>query len=194
MAKTIQDLPELTAVNVSTDDLITIQDVSVPKTKKINVNEFKELMNTEQDAKFDKLSALKVLNVTFNNGTGTRSRYNSNPTVVAIPGATGDTSYTAPCDVDILFTCSMMLNPGTSTLNHYLGINGAIASVMSYYQGGSVWSVQTVTAKVSVNAGATITIGALWFASANNQAEVCNNTADGAFACKVNGIVIPRTL
>lgn len=137
-------------------------------------------------------SVLDTLVVTFNNGTGTRSTYNSNPSYVAIPGATGDTSYTAPVDVDIIFTHNVMISPGTAIVNTKLAINGSPVGRMTYYDATAKWAVQSVTDRVQVNAGQTITIGIYWYASANGQAVVTNNNTDSSFAVAVVGIIVPR--
>ena len=136
----------------------------------------------------------KTLFVNFNNGTGARSVNNNANLKVAIPGATGDTSYTAPVDVDIIFTMSLMMMPGTSTFQAFLSINGVQAGGGTYYEPNKGWSVQSVTQKVSVNAGSTITIGALWFSSINGQASICNNNVDVDFETSITGIVIPRVV
>ena len=135
----------------------------------------------------------KILKVTFNNGTGTRSTTTST-SLVDLPGATGDTSYTAPVDqdVDILFTMTQMSNPVTGTGRIYLSINGASYGPGTYDEpGGMAWKVHTITAKYSLNAGQTITIGALWNISAGTN-TVTNNSTDSSYPNEITGLVIPR--
>ena len=110
-------------------------------------------------------SVPKIFRVTFNNGNGTRSTAPIGVgNIAAIPGATGDTSYTAPSnqDVDILFTMTQMANPATnSTLRIYLSINGANYGPGLYMDAIGGWPNLTCSYKYQLNAGQTITIGPL---------------------------------
>lgn len=135
----------------------------------------------------------RILYIRFNNGTGTRSTKGAGA-IAALPGATGDTSYTAPSDtdVDILFTMTQMINPVGGTCQVYLSINGAQVNPGTYQEAaGPAWHVHTVQYKVQVNAGQTITIGALWVMSAGT-ATATNASGDSAFPNQIHGIVIPR--
>jgi hypothetical protein len=137
----------------------------------------------------------KLLKIDFNNGTATRSTTTST-TFVAVPGAIGDTSYTAPAgvDVDILFTMTQMINPVSGTATLCLSINGVAYGPSTYQEaaGGTVnWPVQTVTYKYSLNAGQTITIGAVWKISAGT-ATITNNNTDSSYPNEITGLVIPR--
>ena len=135
----------------------------------------------------------KILRVTFNNGTGTRSTKGAGA-AAAIPGATGDTSYTAPTDydVDIFFTAMFMINPVGGICQVSLSINGAQVQPYTYMETAPPnWQVQTITYKVQVAAGATITIGAMWAQSAGT-ATITNNNADGIYPNAITGLVIAR--
>lgn len=141
------------------------------------------------------LQPFKVLKVYFNNGTGSRSTTTST-SFVTVPGATGDTSYTAPANlnVDIFFTMTQMINPVSGTCNVGLAINGVLQNPQTYMEsaGGTInWPVQTVPYKVSVNAGQTITIGAQWRISAGT-ATITNATADTIYPNEIVGVVVPR--
>ena len=138
------------------------------------------------------LPAMKV--IIFNNGTGTRSTTTSgSPT--ALPGATGDTSYTAPAniDVDIFFTMTQMIHPSGGVCQAYLSINGSSYGPCMYMEpAGTSWKTQTVMNKYQLAAGATITIGCLW-ATSGGTTEATNASGDAAFPNQIHYLVIPRT-
>lgn len=137
----------------------------------------------------------KILKITFNNGTGSRSTTTSG-TFVTLPGATGDTSYTAPSDtnVDIYFTMTQMINPVTGTCNVGIVLNGVLQVPYTYQEpaGGTIsWPVQTVLVKYQLDAGQTVTIGAQWRISAGT-ATCTNNSTDSQYPNEIMGLVIPR--
>jgi hypothetical protein len=138
----------------------------------------------------------KILKVTFNNGTATRSTVTNPSGLIAVPGATGDTSYTAPADqdVDILFTMTQMVNPSGGTCRIYLTINNTAVDPGTYQEaatGSFNWPVQNVPYKYQLAAGATITIGAKWSMSAGT-ATITNNNTDSTYPNVIIGLVIPR--
>lgn len=138
----------------------------------------------------------KLFKISFNNGTGTRSTVTNPSGLIALPGATGDTSYTAPADqdVDIQFTMVQMVNPAGGTARVYLSINGSAQNPGTYMEpatGSINWMVQTVTYKYQLAAGATITIGALWSMSAGT-ATATNNNTDAQYPNYITYLVIPR--
>jgi hypothetical protein len=134
----------------------------------------------------------KILKITFNNGTGVRSTAPVGSTAL-IPGATGDTSYTAPADtdVDILFSMTVMINISAGICTVGLAINGVTQTQRLYcdYVGG--WMNYTCTYKIPVDAGQTITIGIGWTQS-SAVGTITNATADGGFPNVITGLVIPR--
>ena len=150
-----------------------------------------KLYNNEN--RIPNVTAFKLLKVDFNNGTATRSSTTS-ATDAAMPGATGDTSYTAPVDqdVDILFTMSHMGNPVGGVGRIYLSINSANYGPGLYMENvGSSWKVQTSTYKYQLSAGATITIGSRYSTSAGTL-TVTNSNADSSYVNEITGLVIPR--
>jgi hypothetical protein len=135
----------------------------------------------------------KILKIDFNNGTGTRSTTTS-ATLATIPGAIGDTSYTAPADtnVDILFTMTQMILQSTSGICRvYLNINGVDYGPGMYIDIVDKWVNYTCTYKYSLDAGQTITIGARWNASSGTS-NITNNNTDSGFPNEITGLVIPR--
>lgn len=137
----------------------------------------------------------QILSIGFNNGTGTRSTNTPGGGQVIIPGATGDTTYTAPSDtnVDIHFTMTMMvLGSVASNIRVYAVIGGVTINPGTYQDvNGTSWYVQTVTFKYQVAAGATINIGAAWTVSAGTS-TIVNANSDASYPCYITGIVIPR--
>lgn len=133
----------------------------------------------------------KILRIECNNGTGTRSQTTS--TTPAALACTGDTSYTAPSDtdVDILFTMEQMSQNTAGVTRWWLYINGATYGVGSYHQSTN-WVVQTITYKVQVAAGATITIGCGWSQEGGGTATATNMNSDTSFPNEITGLVIPR--
>ena len=137
----------------------------------------------------------KILKIVYNNGTGTRSSTTST-SFVTLPGATGDTSYTAPADqnVDILFTMTQMTLVTAGVCNIGLSINGVLQKPYTYQEppSGSInWPVQTLVYKIPVDAGQTITIGAQWRAT-GGTATVTNDSDDQEYPNEIIGLVIPR--
>lgn len=158
------------------------------------------IRSTEVNANFtelqERIDAMQILKVDFNNGTGSRSTTNLAAGQTAIPGATGDTSYTAPTnvDVDILFTMTQMVNPVSGTAQLWLRINGANYGPATYQEaaGGTLnWPVQTITYKYSLNRGQTITIGATWQISGGTL-TITNANTDSSYPNEITGLVIPR--
>lgn len=136
----------------------------------------------------------KILKVDFNNGTGVRSTTNLAAGMTAVPGATGDTSYTAPADVDvdILFTMTHMVNPNGGIAQLWLRINGANYGPGTYQESTTGWTVQTITYKYQLNAGQTITIGSSWQISGGTL-TITNASGDALFPNEITGLVIPRS-
>lgn len=137
----------------------------------------------------------KILKVTFNNGTATRSTTTSN-VYATIPGATGDTSYTAPADtnVDIHFTMTQMINPVSGTAQVGLSLNGVLQNPQTYQEAATAtinWPVQTVIYKYALDAGQTVTIGAQWRIS-SGTATITNANTDPTYPNEITGLVIPR--
>lgn len=136
----------------------------------------------------------KILKVSFNNGTGVRSTVTSASGVIAVPGATGDTSYTAPADqdVDIEFIMCQMINPNGGTGRVWLSINGASVEPGTYQESlGAGWSTQTTIYKYQLAAGATITIGARYSMTAGTL-TITNANVDSTYPNYIIGLVIPR--
>lgn len=136
----------------------------------------------------------RILKVDFNTGAGRSTT--SSTSLVVVPGATGDTSYTAPSDtnVDIYFTMTHMVNPVTGICRVHLSINGVAQAAGIYAEpaGGNLsWPCMSVPYKVSVDAGQTITIGCMWSQSAGTV-TMTNAAGDSSFANEIVGLVIPR--
>lgn len=131
---------------------------------------------------------IEVLEVTFNNGTSTRSTNVASAGLV--PGAIGDTSYTAPEDVSIAFTTSSMTDRTAGITRNYLAIDGAAVG-QGGYTSGTAWEVHTTVHKLDVDKGETITIG-MWWTQSSGTATITNNVTDSAFPNKVMGVVTPR--
>lgn len=136
----------------------------------------------------------KILQINFDNGTGSRSSSTST-TNVAVPGPVGDTSYTAPADqdVDIYFTHELMVNSTAGYCKVWLSINGVATGKGSYQEVMTSWSTHAITNKVQVAAGATITIGLLWSTS-SGTVTTCNASTDlsQGYPVQITGLVIPR--
>lgn len=141
-----------------------------------------------------RLDAIKVLRVYFNNGTGTRSTTTSG-TLSTLPGASGDTSYTAPIDVDIVFTMTQMMQQTGGAGRVHLRIDSTNKPQGLYFDNiGAGWQIQTIQyPKHSVNAGQTITIGAQWSTGAGTL-NCTNNSTDEQYPNEIIGIVLPRGL
>jgi hypothetical protein len=134
---------------------------------------------------------IKILYLRVNNGTGTRSTTSS--TTPAALACTGDTSYTAPSDtnVDILFTMVQMSMNTAGVTRWHLTINGVLQQPGTYHHGTN-WLVQTITYKVSVNAGQTITIGCSWLQEGGGTGTATNDSDDQTYPNDITGLVIPR--
>jgi hypothetical protein len=134
---------------------------------------------------------LKVLTLRINNGTGTRSTTASS--TAAALACTGDTSYTAPSDtdVDIMFVLQTMSTNTAGVTRMWLTING-VAQNPGTYQNTTPWTVSTVAYKVSVNAGATITIGCVWSQEGGGTGTTTNTNTDQSYPNEITGLVIPR--
>lgn len=140
------------------------------------------------------IGQIEVLHVTHNTGTSSRSTTTST-SYTTIPGATGDTSYTAPCDVRIFFQSTFMIDQTAGIGQVALSIDGTTQYPGGYYDfttSGGGWAVQSWTNVVDVNEGDTITIGAQWKTSSGTL-TVCNdNSGDDQFPKDIMGVVIPR--
>lgn len=134
---------------------------------------------------------ITMLQCTFNNGTTSRSVAPTDE--AAIPGIQGDTSYTAPCDVDIHFNMSHMANPGTGNLRIWLTVNGVKQGGSLYYDADGKWNIQAMSVTVPVDEGETITIGTLWKTSVSGQGQITNDSNDYLdFQNIITGVAIPR--
>jgi len=137
---------------------------------------------------------IKILKIIFDTGTGTRSTV-TGAEYVSLTSATGDTTYTAPVDVDILLTMAMMCSNSTiATTNVGFAINGTLvydSNGLYFDSPANKWSVQTTMHKISVNAGDTVTIGASWKASSGTS-SLTDKSTDTQFASQIMGVVVPR--
>lgn len=127
--------------------------------------------------------------ITFEYST-VRSTVGSTWTVM--PGATGDTSYTAPADQDmtLFFIMTQMTDrTGGQTLCR-ISVNGSAISPQTYVN-GTLWELQTVQCIYNVDAGVTIDIGCLWY-NAGGTGEVTNRTSDTQFMNGINYVALPR--
>lgn len=155
------------------------------KSNEVNAN-FSELKN--------KLDAIKVLRVYFNNGTSTRSSTTSG-VYATLPGAVGDVSYTAPVDVDIVFTMTAMMHQTGGAGRVVLRINSTNKIQALYFDSiGGGWQIQSIQyPKHFLSAGETITIGAQWN-TASGTFTCTNNNTDEQYPNEIIGIVLPKGL
>ena len=113
-------------------------------------------------------------------------------TETQMPGAIGDTSYTAPDDQDMtLFLIMTQMTDRTAGVTYlYISINGAVLWPATYVQ-GTLWELQTVQQVYNVDAGQTVTIGCRWKQS-SGTGTVTNRTTDQQFMNGINYIALPR--
>jgi len=109
-----------------------------------------------------------------------------------MPGAVGDTSYTAPADQDMRLFLIMthMTDRTAGTTYCRIMIDGVGLDPWTYVQ-GTLWELQTVQTTYDVNAGQTVTIGCQWYNS-SGTAEVTNRTTDQQFMNGINYVAYPR--
>lgn len=166
--------------------MISFNPLDVIKSTDLNAN-FNELK-----AQTDKVPALKILSIVYN-GVATRSTTTSN-TYVTLPGATGDTSYTAPYDVRILFRLTQMSTRSGGTVSNFaITINGIVQAPATYgNEAINQWTHQSVDVVVDVDAGQTIAIGAVWKVNGGTLQVTNDNNNDDQFPNTITGVVVPR--
>lgn len=115
--------------------------------------------------------------ITFDNGTGTRSTVGT--TEATMPGATGDTSYTAPADQDVTLHLSMtqMTDRTAGTTQCWIAIDDVKTGQSTYMAESTLWKIQTTHTLVDVDAGDTVDIGCRWKQS-TGTGTVTNKTND----------------
>lgn len=168
--------------------MITFNPNTIIKSADINAN-FAELK--EQT---DKVPAVAGLYVYFNNGTGSRSTTTS-ATYSEIPGATGDTSYTAAQDIRIIFTTCIMFDQTGGVCYWSLSTDGSTTvdpiGYGDYVNSGGGWTVQTRQNVVDLSAGQTITPTILYRTS-TGTVTITNSSGDSVYRPTITGVILPR--
>jgi len=121
--------------------------------------------------------------ITFNNGTATRTTVGTTQAVV--PGATGDTSYTAPAghDVTLHVVMSVMATRTAGTTLAYLTVDGTTQTPGTYLS-YTTWQVQTINYTIDVDAGDTVTLGIKWRGTSGTH-TITNANTDAIYPCDI---------
>lgn len=137
------------------------------------------------------LQPFKVLRQRCDNGTGTRTNYTAASWVDVV--GTGDTSYTAPANINvtIAFTMQQMCIVTSGIIRCGLKINSTVQDESTYHTLTS-WGVQTICYKVDVNAGQTITFKAVVNQQGGGTGTLTNANTDYSYPNSIVGVVVPR--
>ena len=126
----------------------------------------------------------------------TSTRQNVTTTYTTMSGATGDTSYTAPADQNmrLLIIMTQMIHvDSTSYATTWISVNGVRLWPGTYHNRTSGWGVQTVHRTYDVDAGDTITIGAIVWGSKTGVRWITNGSGDTSYPNDITYTAYPRS-